>query len=328
MKRRAFLATGAAYGVMPFNCASRPRSAASRTVIVLQSGDDEGLEHVRRLRETAAGMGLELRFGVRFSHLPVKLDDPRLAEHLRQRVRELPIAIIADSEHMARAASLAVPNTPIVFFMNDDPIRTGLVATLRRPGGWLTGVTTHLPLHLKHSELLIALAPRTQRAALITTTTYAIENDLADITHQVWQQHGVEWMPAVANDPRELASVLTRVAHQVDGFVVPLHWLSFAFPTETVRLIARCRKPAVYGDVTSVARGGLLAYYARFSNVERAQLSLLESVLSGVRPGEIPVLRPNRFELAINVETAARGPISLPKSVLKRATHLLSDGTG
>lgn len=326
MKRRAMVAALVAPCIAPPVSAACLSAAAGRTVLVLQSGDAEGRAHVQALQAAAARVGMEGRFCVRLRHLPIGLDDPALIEDLRRRVREPPIAIVADSEYSARCAAQAVPYTPIVFFMLDDPVRLKLVTSLRRPGGWLTGLTTYLPLHLKQTELLLALAPSARRAGLIVDSAYARENDLVDFDRETRLRYGVSLLAVQADEPERLARALAQAAHEVDGWIVPAHWLSFRYPEELVRLVGRHRKPAIYSDGNCVLKGGLIAYYARFADIEAVQVAVLESILAGIPPGDIPVQRPNRFQLAINVDTAARGPIKVPDAILRRGTRLYGAG--
>jgi len=215
---------------------------------------------------------------------------------------------------------------PIIFVIVADPVGSGFVASLARPGGNATGFTVMEPtIAGKWVELLKEIAPRVNRAALLfnpATTPYA------DIYLNPFKaaaaSFALEAIAAPVNDISELDSVVAQQAREPNGGLIVMPG---AFPTvhraEITSLAARYRLPAVYPARFFAELGGLLSYGNDFSDNFRRAATYADRILKGAKPSELPVQAPVRFELVINMKTAKALGLDVPLHLQQRADEVI-----
>jgi len=202
-----------------------------------------------------------------------------------------------------------------------DPVALGLVASLARPGGNATGVTTSVGPEIgsKRLELLKEIAPRIKRVAYLgpwTTATEIVRKDAArlGLTLIVAEIERVEqWDEALAAVSREHADALL-----VSGFAAARE-----HAPRVVAFAAQHRLPAAYAFPESVEAGGLVSYSIDFLDLNRRAAVYVDRILRGAKPADLPVEQPTRFELNLNLKTARALSITIPQSVLLRADRLI-----
>jgi putative ABC transport system substrate-binding protein len=251
----------------------------------------------------------------------------RLATVMADVIRR-PVAVIAipGSVVAARAAKAATATTPIVFYIGDDPVHAGLVASLARPGGNITGVTSlNVEVTPKRLRLLHELVPKAARVAVLVnpTNTTATENALQDL-HKAAQIIGLQIQVLQATTIAEIDAAFAMLARERPDalFVGPDGF----FTTRRVRfaiLAARERIPAAYTQRGYVAAGGLMSYGSDQVEMIRQAGTYTGSILKGAKPADLPVLQSAKFEFVINIQTARALDLEVPPTLLAVADEVI-----
>lgn len=252
-----------------------------------------------------------------------KLDElPRLAAELAASKVEL---ILAGQTPSALAARKATGTIPIVFAQVNDPVGSKLVASLARPGGNVTGVTTiNLALIPKRLELLREVSPKVSRVALLYNPGDASNVLAVTETERVSGALGVTLFPLGVRGPEEFAGAFAALAERrIDGLVVAAGFLTNAHARRIAELANASRLPAVYSAGEFVDAGGLIAYAADFSHGYYRAAAYVDRILRGAKPGDLPVEQASKFDLVVNLKTAKALGLAIPPNVLLRATRTI-----
>jgi putative ABC transport system substrate-binding protein len=215
---------------------------------------------------------------------------------------------------------------PIIFATVTDPIGSGIVASLPRPGGIATGFTLVEPtMAAKWVELLKEIAPRVNRATMLfnpATATYA--DYFLKPFKAAAPSFAVEAIAAPVRDTSELESVIAAQAREPNGSVIVMpDSFTDTHRVEITSLVARYRLPAIYAYRFFAALGGLLSYGADLSDNFRRAADYVDRVLKGAKPSELPVQAPVKFELVINLKTAKVLGLDVPLQLRQRADEVI-----
>lgn len=301
--------------------AQRPAGAA-RVGVLEGSSPSVFADRIEALRQGLAehgyvdgqGLVLETRWA------QGRLDDlPRLAAELVQAKVDV---IVAGTTVAALAARQTGSAVPIVFAVAADPVGVGLVASLSRPGGRATGLTTaNVDVVPKRLELLQEIVGgKVARAAML----YAPSDPSNVIAWQNAQDAArklklpLRGYTVVGAGDYE-AAFKAMVADRVDAVMVAAGALVDSHARQTAELAARYRVPAMYGARGFVDAGGLVSYSANFNDNYRRAASYVHKILQGAAPGDLPVEQANRFELALNLRTARELGLNVPAAFRLRA---------
>ncbi len=233
--------------------------------------------------------------------------------------------IYAPSAIAAQAAKNSGTTIPIVFAFAPDPIGQGFGRSLARPGGSMTGLTsTHIELSAKRIELLKEVFPRTRRIAVL----YFLAPSGAGVAEQLGETKraarilGVaivtEESPQMEDFERAFASIRKQ---RPDALIVIENPMFFTNRVRLVELAATLRIPAIYNVSEYVRAGGLMSYGASYADLSRRAASYVVKILNGSLPGDLPIERPTKFELVINMKTARAIGLKIPQSVLLRTNE-------
>jgi putative tryptophan/tyrosine transport system substrate-binding protein len=236
--------------------------------------------------------------------------------------------IVAGGPPQALAAKQAARTIPIVFASAADPVTDGLVTSLARPGGNVTGLSALAPdLVGKRLELLKQTVPGVSRVAVLRhpgAQAERTEKDMLKEAEVAARVLGVRLQVVEARGPADFDSAfsdMTRV--RADALtVLP----SPMFTNERRRLVdlaAKNRLPAVYPWREFIDAGGLMAYGPDLADMFRRAATYVDKILKGTKPGDLPVEQPTKFELATNIKTAKALGLAIPQSVLVRADHII-----
>ena len=325
MKRRQFF-SGAVASALVLLLASKVRAqpGAKRTVIgLLDAGErlewwDAFRQQLRELGYVEGrNMSIEQRYAKgRLEALP----------GLAKELVDLKVAVIVTSGGAAAvAAERATRKIPIVMASGADQVSLGLVSSLARPGGNVTGVSSLTPdLMAKRFELLREVVPKSSRLAVLwhsdNTPSIASVRELdasAARSRVAFQSFGIRGAD-------ELADAFSAMARQrVEAVVVVNSPLVFTERRTIVELALKHKLPAIYGSADYADAGGLLSYGPSYPELYRRAASYVDKVLKGANPGDLPIEQPSTFELVINANTARALGVAIPPSILARANRVI-----
>ena len=245
---------------------------------------------------------------------------PRLVEEL---VRLKVDVILASGAPPALAAKKATTSVPIVFVGVVDPVALGLVPSLGRPGGNITGLANGaMDLAGKRLELLRELVPKLRRVAVLwnpSNPTNPIQLKGAEV---VARTLGLQLQPAPVEGPSDFDAAF-KVVRGADGLLLLNSPLFTTHPSPLARLAARSRLPAISELRVFAEAGGLMSYGAHFPDIYRRTATYVDKILKGAKPADLPVEQPTKFEFVINSRTAKALGLTIPRSLLLRADQVI-----
>ena len=249
----------------------------------------------------------------------------RLADLAAELVRLKVEVIFALSPPAIRAAKNATRTIPIVFAGAANPVASGFVASLARPGGNLTGLTLLGPeLSGKRLELLTETAPGVSRVGVIWNPANPAAEPMLKETEAAARTLGVRLQPLGVRDPAQLDSAFAAMTRERAGaFSVLPDPILHSQRTRIAELAAKSRLPAIYYAKDYVEAGGLMAYGASFPELFRQAATFVDKILKGAKPADLPVEQPTKFELIVNLKTARALGLTIPQSILLRADRVI-----
>ena len=212
-----------------------------------------------------------------------------------------------------------------MFVIVPDPVGTGFVASLARPGGNLTGFTSYeFGLGGKWLELLKEIAPRVTRAAVVRDSSNTAGVGQWAAIHAMAPSLALEAIPINAGDPADIERAVTAFARSGNGgLIVTGSGPAVRHRALIVGLAARHKLPAVYWDRTPVADGGLISYGPDLRDQFRRAAAYVDRILKGEKPADLPVQAPTKYELAINLKTAKALGLDVPPYLQQLADEVI-----
>ena len=325
MRRRAFIA--ALGGAAAWPLGARAQQPAMPIVGFLDSRSPEAL--VDRLRAFRQGLkdtgyveGENVTIIYRWAdNQPDRL--PVLAAELVHR----PVAVIASSGGLTPvlAAKATTTTIPIAFLSADDPVRRGLVASLARPGGNLTGINfLNNELGTKQLELLRELVPTTARVALLLNPANPTGAEVTKDVELAARALGVQIQVVHASTSREIdAAFASFVRERPDALFVISDPFFNARRVQLALLAGRHGVPAIYSGREYAEAGGLISYGSDIADAYRQLGVYAGRILKGAKPADMPVVQSTKFELVINAQTARMLDLAVSPSLLARADEVI-----
>jgi ABC-type uncharacterized transport system substrate-binding protein len=214
-----------------------------------------------------------------------------------------------------RAAKEATSTIPIVMAQDSDPVGSGFVASLARPGGNITGLSTLAPeLSGKRLELLKEIVPKLSRVAVFGTSTNPGNAQMVRETELVAKKFGVKLQYLDVLDPKDIATAF-RAATK--GRADAVLWLvpgrvGASHRTQIVDLAVKSRLPVIYSAQPFVEAGGLMTYGVNGADLDRRAATYVDKILKGAKPADLPVEQPTKFEFIINLKAAKQIGLTIP----------------
>ena len=327
MKRREFIALlGGAASAWPLAARAQQLERMRRVGVLSGLARDDQDNDVRlaafrqRLQQLGWTDGDNVRIDYRFA-----AGNP---ENYRKYAAELvalaPDVILAPGFSVVPLLQ-ATRTVPIVFAFTADPVGSGLVESLSRPGGNATGfMMFEFSLNAKWLELLKEIVPGVTRVAVLRDTAVPSGVGQFAVIQSVAPSVGVEVSPINVRDADEIGRGVTAFARSGNGgLIVAASPLANVHRALIVALAARHRLPAVYFERLFVTDGGLISYGPDFVDQYRRAAGYVDRILKGEKPADLPVQAPTKYELVINLKTAKALGLEVPHSVLARADEVI-----
>lgn len=274
----------------------------------------------RRMRELGYVEGKNVQYEWRFAE--GKVDRlPGLAAELVQLKVD---AIVAGTTGAVRAAQRATGTIPIVMAAVGDPVGSGLVARLNRPGGNITGQSILQPdVSAKQLELLGSTVRTSRVAFLLLASTPPMEMALKNV-QSASRKAGIQIVRLEAGTAGEIERAFSEMKQQrVDALIVPGSPIYHDHRHLLAALAAQARLPVIYGAREHVEAGGLMSYGQNISDYYRGAANYVDKILKGANPGDLPVEQPTKLTLAINVKAAHALGITFPPEVVLLADQVI-----
>ena len=327
MKRRAFIAVfaGAAAAPLVGSRTARAQQPAPPVVGFLRSTSLAQSTHLvtafrQGLKE--AGFVEGQNVAIEFHSAESQLD--RLPALVAELIRR-PVAVIVGNVAPALAAKAATTTVPIVFVTGSDPVQDGLVASLNRPGGNVTGVSFFSGvLGAKRLELLRQLVPRATTIAMLVnpniSNTEADRREVQTAAQAIGQQLVILDVSSVRDIETAFAAFVQR---RVGALLVGAGAFLNSNRERIVALAARHALPASYAQREAVLAGGLMSYGSSITDAYRQAGIYAGRILKGEKPGDLPVMRSTKFEFVLNLKTAKSLGLTVPPTLLALADEVI-----
>jgi putative tryptophan/tyrosine transport system substrate-binding protein len=325
MRRREVLAglVGAAFGGV---AGVRAQPNALPRVAFLHSGNSAPLAFVvTAVRDGLSTGGYADGRNMVFEANWAESDHQRLQKLAVDLVRQQPAVILVGGNAATRAAKVATTTIPIVFLTGNDPVKDGIVNSLSRPGGNLTGVSLTLSaLGAKRLELIRELVPRaTVIAMLLNPGNPASPPELKEL-EEAGRKIGLQILPLWADTDASIEAAFATMVEKGAGALVVAVDASFnGRRDQLVALSNRHKLPAIYHSAEFVRAGGLAGYGTNLVHAYREAGIYAGRILKGAKPSDLPILQPTQLELAINLATAKAFGLDVPRRLLVRASEVV-----
>jgi ABC-type uncharacterized transport system substrate-binding protein len=261
---------------------------------------------------------------IEFRYTQGKIDRyPELAAEL---VRLKSDVIVTGGSTLTRAVKEATSTIPIVMANDSDPVSNGFIASLARPGGNITGLSTLAPeISGKQLELLKEIVPKLSRVAVLGTSTQLGNAQRLKEVELAAGAFGVKLRYLDVLSSKDLATAfLAARTERADAVLMIVPGRVAASQRKQIAdLAVKARLPTTYPESGDVEAGGLMSYGVSITDLDRRAASYVDKILKGAKPADLPVEQPTKFELVINLKTAKQIGLTVPPSVLARADRVI-----
>jgi putative tryptophan/tyrosine transport system substrate-binding protein len=327
MQRRKFFMAGTAAALWPLAAVAQQEERMRRIGILLPAVADDAqwqarlgafLKALERLGWTAdRNLRIETRWAT--------TDTAEIARQAAALIALAPDVILAVGSSSAGPLLQATRTVPIVFTIVNDPIGSGFVDSLARPGGNATGfMLLEFSMGGKWLEMLKEIAPRVTRVAVLRDASQGFAISIFAAIQAVSSSLGVEVIPVNMRDGADIERSVETFARLPNGGLIPAASAAAVHHRDLIiKLADRHKLPAVYWDRFFIAAGGLVSYGPDLVEEFRQAAGYVDRILKGEKPSDLPVQQPTKFELAVNLKTAKALGLAVPQALLARADEVI-----
>ncbi len=249
----------------------------------------------------------------------------RLANFAAELVRLKVEVILAPNDPAALAAKNATTTIPIVMIVSDDPVRGGLVASLGRPGGNITGLSRIPDVAIigKQLQMLTTCVPNLSRVAVLRHPADPFAASALSEAERVARSLQIRVQAVDVRGPDELENAFAAMTRDRTGAVLAMSGPLNPYKSRVVALAAKHRLPVLFQHRLWVEAGGLMSYGPDQVDLIRRAATYVDKILKGAKPGDLPIEQAATFELAINLKTARALGLTIPPSLLQQASQVI-----
>jgi putative tryptophan/tyrosine transport system substrate-binding protein len=327
MNRREFVTLVGGAAAWPMTARAQQPGGGMKRVAVLNGNAESPANRARvaAFQQALGGAGWQDGRNISFDVRWGGADADRIGALAVELAKLSPDVILATNTPTARSLKLATATVPIVFAGLSDPIGDGIVASLSKPGGNITGFTSfNAPIAGKWLELLKELAPATARAGIIYNPKTAPHAIFLPAMQDIAPKLGITVVSEPVTDQAAIGSAIATLSREPNSGLVSLPDIFMSLHAEQAFALAvQARLPAV-GPLRTFAEAGALASYGSdFTDLFRQSASYVDRILRGERPRDLPVQDPTKYELIVNLKTAKAMALTVPPAVLARADEVI-----
>jgi putative tryptophan/tyrosine transport system substrate-binding protein len=328
MQRREFITLLGGAAAWPAPSHAQQSDRTKRIGVLLGATTEHDPESEARLAAFRVGLK-ELGWfegrNVRIDYQFAGGDADRIRTYVTELVKSAPDLIVANSSPVIAELKRATGTIPIVFAVVTDPVSQGLVASLARPGGNITGFALiEFEIIGKWLELLKEMAPRISRAKLLFNPVTAPFFVIWLREHTAVSVASIELEPAPVHDQAEIEATMASLARAPGaGLITAADVFTVANRSLIIGLAERYRLPAVYQFRQFAAEGGLMSYGPDTADIFRRAAAYVDRILKGANPADLPVQQPTKFQLVVNLKTAKTLGLTAPPSLVARADEVI-----
>jgi putative ABC transport system substrate-binding protein len=328
MRRRGFIA-GLGAIALPLAARAQPIEGVRRIglLIPFAEGDAEAQSQVSAFRSALRQLGWTEGRNLRIDYRWAAGDSARIRTLAKELVDSRPDVIFARTTPVTTALARETRTVPIVFAVVSDPVGDGLVASLARPGGNVTGFTNVAStLGSKWLQLLKEIAPRIERIGFMFDPKMAPGGGAyyRRLVEDAAASTGVKVIATTVHGAADIERAFDAFTREPNGGLLVLPDVTTVTHRRvTISLAARHRLPAIYPTGYFVSEGGLMAYGVDYLELYRQAAAYVDRILRGSKPSELPVQEPRKFELVVNLKTARTLGLTIPQSILVGADRVI-----
>lgn len=327
MQGRLAIIVGLALSVLfgPLPAEAQPSQRTYRIGLLDYSGTDARRDRWNAFRQQMRELGYVEGQNVSFEPRWAQVENDRISKLAAELVGLKVDVIVTGATNATIAAKRATSTIPIVTAVGSDPVTLGLVASLRRPGGNVTGVLSiSSELSAKRLEFVRLVVPHASHVAILLDERNPASQLAMQETEAAARTLGLTLKSVAVRPPVDLEGAFsTIVRDRAAALTITASPIFSLHAKRLAELALKHRLPTVAGNREWVEAGLLAAYGTDYPHLFRRAATFVDKILKGARPGDLPIEQPSKFELVINLKTAKALGLNIPSSLLQRADHVI-----
>lgn len=327
MRRRDFIAAFGGAAVWPLSALAQQPGAMRRIGLLMgfPEGDVQAHSYVAAMRQKLESLGWVDNRNVQFTTRWGGGDPERTRTYAKELIGLSPDVIVTSTNQVTEIMRQETKTIPVVFASLGDPVGSGLVASMNRPGGNVTGFPAFVEtMGGKWVELVKEIAPRTARIGLIHHPGVAPHRGLLQAAQAAAPSMEIQLVPLAVQNAGDIKAAIAGFASEGNGALVTAsHAVTYSNRDIIIRMAADQRLPTLFGEPIWIESGGLFAYGSDQLEMFLGAATYVDRIMKGSKPAEMPVQLPTKFNLIINLKTAQAIGLAVPAALLARADRLI-----